>query len=89
VARKLGFKIPEDIQVIGFSDGVLSKHANPSLTTVSQHGQKMGEEAANLLIDRLELDDEEDEVYVEENEIDMDFKIIVIETELIERESTK
>ena len=89
VARKLDFKIPEDIQVIGFTDGVLSKHARPSLTTVSQHGQKMGEQAANLLIDRLELDDDEDDVYVEENEIDMDFKTIVIETELIERESTK
>jgi LacI family transcriptional regulator len=49
----------------------------------------MGEQAANLLIDRLELDDEEDDVYVDENEIDMDFKTVVIETELIERESTK
>ncbi|MGK0253539.1 MAG: LacI family transcriptional regulator [Mariniflexile sp.] len=89
VARKLGFKIPDDVQVIGFTDGVLSKHARPSLTTVSQHGQKIGEKAADLLIDRLELEDEVDDEYIEENEREEHFKTIVIETELIERESTK
>lgn len=79
-ARKLGKKIPDDVQVIGFTDGVLSKHATPSLTTVKQHGQAMGEKAAELLIDKLENENEEvEEVY----------KTVVIETELIERESTK
>jgi len=78
VARKLGLKIPEDIQVIGFTDGVLSKHAVPALTTVSQHGKKIGEKAAELLINNLEREDEED-IY----------ETVVIETELIERESTK
>lgn len=78
VARNLGMKIPEDIQFIGFTDGVLSKHASPSLTTVSQHGQEMGEKAAELLIDNLEREDEEEH-----------YQTIVIETELIERESTK
>ena len=89
VARKLDFKIPEDIQIIGFTDGVLSKHARPSLTTVSQHGQKMGEQAAHLLIDRLLLDydDQDDEVI--DFEKDMNFRTVVVETELIERESTK
>jgi len=27
VARQKGLKIPEDLQIIGFTDGVLSKHA--------------------------------------------------------------
>ena len=81
VARKLGLDIPNDLQVIGFTDGVLSKHATPSLTTVSQHAQKMGEQAANLLIDKLEKGLNEDE---EEH-----FNTIVINTELIERASTK
>jgi len=76
-ARKLGKIIPDDIQVIGFTDGVLSKHATPSLTTVRQHGQVMGEKAAELLIDKLENDNEE--VY----------KTIVIAADLVERESTK
>lgn len=89
VARKLGLKIPDDIQVIGFTDGVLSKHATPSLTTVSQHGQKIGEQAANLLIDRLEADDAEIDQYLTNNAIKTDYIKMVIETEIIERESTK
>ncbi|MDU8885121.1 LacI family DNA-binding transcriptional regulator [Yeosuana sp. MJ-SS3] len=78
VARKFKKKIPEDIQFIGYTDGVLSKHATPSLTTISQHGQKIGEKAADLLIDKLEKDSEDDS-----------YQTVIIETELIERESTK
>lgn len=80
VARSLGLSVPKDVQVISFSDGVLSKHSTPSLTTVSQHGQEMGEKAAELLINRLES---EEELYEEH------YETIVIETELIERDSTK
>lgn len=78
VAKKLKRNIPEDIQVVGFTDGVLSKHASPSLTTVSQHAQEMGEQAAHLLIDNLEVEEEEET-----------YQTVVIETELIERDSTK
>ncbi len=77
------------MQVIGFTDGVLSKHATPSLTTVSQHGQKMGEQSANLLIDRLEAEDAESEQYFTNNDQKHDSIKVVIETEIIERESTK
>ncbi|MCF7561465.1 LacI family transcriptional regulator [Sabulilitoribacter multivorans] len=89
VARKLGYKIPDDIQVIGFTDGVLSKHATPSLTTVSQHGEKIGEQSANLLIDRLEANDIENDKYFIEDDSKADYIKMVIETEIIERESTK
>lgn len=85
VARKLGLEIPKSLQVISFTDGVLSKHSTPSLTTVSQHGQKIGEKAADLLINRLEMD-EGDEGDEEEEEV---YETVVIETDLIERESTK
>lgn len=78
VARSRGLTIPDDIQVIGFTDGVLSKHAVPSLTTVSQHGQKIGEKAAELLINKLENEDAEEQ-----------YEIVVVPTELVERESTK
>ncbi len=79
-ARKLGKRIPEDIQVIGFTDGVLSRHATPSLTTVKQHGQEMGRKAAELLIDKLDRENED----IEEH-----YNTVIIETDLIERESTK
>ncbi|GGZ80170.1 LacI family DNA-binding transcriptional regulator [Algibacter mikhailovii] len=89
VAKKIGLQIPDDIQVIGFTDGVLSKHASPSLTTVSQHGQKIGEQAANLLIDRLEAEDAEIDQYFSSSSRKPSYIKMVIETEIIERESTK
>lgn len=82
VARKLAIEIPDMLQVVSFTDGVLSKHSTPSLSTISQHGQKIGEKAADLLINRLELDETDEE----EEEI---YQTVIIETELIERESTK
>jgi LacI family transcriptional regulator len=78
LANKLGQKIPEDISIIGFTDGIISEYSSPSITTVSQNGIKMGEKAAQMLIDRLESEEEEEEHY----------KTEVIETHLVEREST-
>ncbi|MUU78741.1 LacI family DNA-binding transcriptional regulator [Winogradskyella endarachnes] len=80
VARRMGLNVPNDIQVIGFTDGVLSKHSTPSLTTVSQHAQLMGERAADLLIDKIEKEFETEEEQ---------FQTVVINTELVERDSTK
>ena len=79
VARELNINIPEQLQVIGFTDGVLSKHAWPSLSTVSQHGEEMGQQSAELLIRRIEASNE--------SETD-DYKTIIIPTKLIERKST-
>lgn len=77
--KEKGLSVPEDVSVIGFTNGELSKLYNPSLTTVSQHGAEMGAKAATLLIKKLEQDDEAEGPY----------ETIVIETELIERHSTK
>ncbi|MCB0371706.1 MAG: LacI family DNA-binding transcriptional regulator [Muricauda sp.] len=60
LAQRKGLKIPEDISFIGFTDGLLSKYANPSLTVVSQHGEKMGEVSAKMLIDKVESEEEEE-----------------------------
>jgi len=76
-AQGLAKQIPKDLKVIGFSDGVLSKYATPSLTTVSQHGALLGETAASLLIDR-----------VENEEADLPYRTEIVATELILREST-
>ena len=78
VVHAKGLKIPNDISIIGFTNGVLAKHCIPPLTTVNQFGVKMGESAAKRLIDKIE------------NKVDFhDFKTEIIRTELIERESTK
>lgn len=60
LVQKSGLKIPDDISFIGFTDGVLSKYANPSLTVVAQHGEKMGEVSAKMLIDKIESEEEEE-----------------------------
>jgi LacI family transcriptional regulator len=81
-ASKMGLKVPEDLAVIAFTDGIISKYSTPSITTVSQSGEKMGNKAAKMLIERLEAGHEDDE---EENE---NYTTEVIETHLIKREST-
>ena len=60
LVQEKGLKIPEDIAFIGFTDGVLSKYANPSLSVVAQHGEKMGEVSAEMLIDKVESEAEEE-----------------------------
>jgi LacI family transcriptional regulator len=74
-----GYKIPEELSIIGFADGILaSRRLTPSLTTISQHGVEIGEVAAKLLIDRLESKEE-----------DIPYETVVIKTKLKERESTR
>ncbi len=73
-----GHNIPDDISFIGFTDGILSKYANPGLTAVAQHGEEMGEIAAQMLIEKIEVEVEE-ETYVTK----------VLAPTLIERGSTR
>lgn len=75
---KNGYKIPDELSIIGFADGVWSRRMTPSLSTISQHGPEIGEVAAKILIDKLESKEET-----------FTFKTTVINTELRQRESTK
>ena len=54
IARERGLAIPEDIAIIGFTSGLISEFTYPPLTSVVQHGYLMGQQAAELLIDRIE-----------------------------------
>ena len=82
-ANKMGLKVPDDLAVIAFTDGIISKYSTPTITTVTQNGMEMGNIAAKILIERLESEEEE----LEEGQEEI-YKTIVIETHLIEREST-
>lgn len=53
-AKERGLSIPEDIAIIGFTSGLISKFTSPPLTSVEQHGYLMGQQAAELLINRIE-----------------------------------
>ena len=78
IAKEKGLKIPADISIIGFTDGLISEYSSPSITTIAQHGFTMGKQAVELLIERIE---NESEVYKP--------KKIVISSNLKLRESTK
>jgi LacI family transcriptional regulator len=78
IAQEKGFKVPENFSVIGFSNGVLARHSTPTLTTMSQHGELMGEAAAKMLIEKLESKDINREVATK-----------IIKSNLVERHSTK
>ncbi|WP_289664578.1 LacI family DNA-binding transcriptional regulator [Flavobacterium panacagri] len=82
-ANKMGLKVPEDLAVIAFTDGIISKYSTPTITTVSQSGEKMGNKAAKMLIERIEAEEDDDDEEHNENYITE-----VIETHLIKREST-
>jgi LacI family transcriptional regulator len=70
--------VPEDLSIIGFTDGLISEYSSPSITTVAQHGFTMGKQAVELLIERIEKDSE---IYKPRK--------IVISSDLKLRESTK
>jgi len=78
LAKENGLKVPEDLAVIGFTDGLISEYSSPSITTIAQHGFTMGKQAVELLIERIEKESET-----------IKPKKIVISSDLKIRESTK
>jgi DNA-binding LacI/PurR family transcriptional regulator len=56
--QEAGLRVPKDISVVGFDDIRIAVHNNPSLTTVRQPLQRMGEIAARALLDRIEGHDD-------------------------------
>src|SRR5437762_6421918 len=73
--HEAGLRVPDDISVVGFDDIESAAYHNPAITTVRQPLQKMGELAAQTLLNQIE----NRETYVPE---------ITIEPELVVRNST-
>ncbi|GGD52999.1 LacI family DNA-binding transcriptional regulator [Muriicola marianensis] len=80
IVQRLGKRVPEDIAFVGFTDGILSRLSTPTLTSVDQHGELMGETAARMLIEKIENDHDQEE---EES-----YETQIIRATLVEREST-
>ncbi|WP_257212971.1 LacI family DNA-binding transcriptional regulator [Maribacter sp. 4U21] len=78
IVKYRGYTVPGDISIIGFTNGQLSKYVSPDLTTVSQHGQYIGECAARLLIRRMDKSMET-----------LPYETKVVKTSLLVRDSTK
>ncbi|TCI90394.1 LacI family DNA-binding transcriptional regulator [Tenacibaculum sp. M341] len=75
IIQKKGLHVPNDIAVIGFTDGAIPKYTLPSLTTINQKPEEMGKLAFKTLMKRIHNNDKK-------------IKNIVIETELVKRAST-
>lgn len=75
-----GLKVPKDISVIGFTDGILSGNSNPPLTTIDQKATELGVIAFQKLLNRLQNKNEQEIIK---------HKTTVVNTNLIQRGSTK
>ncbi len=78
VLKQLRFRIPEDVSVIGFTDGLVATVTDPTLTSVSQHGFEMGQKAMEILLKRMNVLEEDVPAHTE-----------ILHTDLIIRESTR
>lgn len=75
---QLGLSVPEDISVTGYDNSFLAENYQVGLTTIAHPHERLGEIAAKLLLDLMQ-----------EKTLSLADRQIVIEPELIERESCK
>lgn len=52
--KRMGIRVPEEVSVCGFTNGVRAVSCDPMLTTVEQRGQMVGEEAVDILVNKVE-----------------------------------
>lgn len=77
-AKAAGFKVPEEIGVVGFSNWQFCSMVDPSLSSVAQPGFRIGAKATDILLDLVE------------KKINMEIfsPSVVLETELLVRKSS-
>ncbi len=52
-----GFRVPQDVSVIGFDNIPFCEVCDPPLTTIDQHAYAIGEMSTKLIIERIENED--------------------------------
>lgn len=75
-AAALGWRVPEDLSVVGFNDDEPAHTLDPALTTIHQPRERIGRLAARMLLERIRGSEEEPVRYV-------------LATTFVERDSTK
>ena len=73
--KKNKIKVPDAVKLIGFDNTMITEHVSPSITTINQDKFKMGEVAANMLMELIEDPTKK-------------FATVIIPVELVERETT-
>ncbi len=76
--KSMGLRVPKDVSIVGFTDGLVSTITDPLLTTVSQHGFEIGKKATEILIKRINDECESPGPITE-----------VVKTDLVVRDSTR
>ena len=51
--KELSYRIPEDVQVIGFDNVTFSQFCSPALSTIQQPTVEMGKRAMEMLIEMI------------------------------------
>lgn len=72
---EMGVRVPEDVAIVGFDDIYIATVVMPNLTTIRQPNYQMGYKAAEMLIELIK-------------DPNCDLADLVLETELVVREST-
>ena len=78
--KRIGFRVPEDVSVIGFDDNPMSRICDPPLTTIRSSRHRIGRECVALII-RLKRLYQSDTTQVPMK--------MYISTELVERDSVQ
>lgn len=73
-AQAMGYRVPEDIAIVGYDDQPEASLVRPRLTTIAQNARKLGEQLARLLFDRI-------------NGYDGEPRLVRVQRELVIRES--
>jgi len=77
VLKDAGYRIPEDISIIGCGNMYLSEQTVPPLTTIDQHTYEMGTQSVEMLLRLINTDEK------------YEYKAHVIEPRIVVRESCR
>lgn len=80
VLKGKGVKIPGDVAIVGFSNEKFTSFVTPTITSVEQHSRKLGEIAAQIFLDQISEDREDDKKLPQK---------VILTPELIVRESSQ
>jgi LacI family transcriptional regulator len=63
--RERGWRIPEDLSVVGFDDMEWAALMNPPLTTIAQPAYEMGQRAVKMLFERMDDNRAQERIFLE------------------------
>ena len=75
-AHKKGLSVPDDLSIVGYDDIKLAQYITPSLTTIHQPKHRLGQQAVDTLLDRIQTQRESN-------------RVIQLEPTLVARDSVK